>query len=111
MPESQVARLVTSLGEVLANIVSHGGTSARAAPIEVLLETAQDEHAARATVTVSDSGLAFDPTGAPPPPMPASLEEAPIGGLGLVMIRRCSDWLRYRHEGGRNHLSFGTRWS
>jgi sigma-B regulation protein RsbU (phosphoserine phosphatase) len=26
------------------------------------------------------------------------------------MIRRCADWLDYRHEDGRNHFTIGVRW-
>ena len=40
-----------------------------------------------------------------------ALADAPLGGLGLPLIRRCSDWMSYRHEGGRNHFVFGARWS
>ena len=41
----------------------------------------------------------------------ASLDEATTSGMGLEILRRCSDLLRYRHEGGLNHLTFGARWS
>ena len=41
---------------------------------------------------------------------PKTLDEATPGGLGLVMLRRCSDWICYRYEEGRNHLTFGARW-
>ena len=39
-----------------------------------------------------------------------TLAETPLGGLGLPLIRRCSDWMSYRREGGRNYFMFGARW-
>jgi serine/threonine-protein kinase RsbW len=110
VPPASVERLVLCLNEVVANVINHGGGSAREEPIRLLLEVALDQGQGQAGVTVSDAGRAFDPLAAPPHQKPKSLKEAPLGGLGLVMLHRCSDWLDYRHEGGRNHLTFGTRW-
>ena len=59
---------------------------------------------------VGDAGIPFDPTGAPEHTPAKTLAEAPLGGLGLPLIRRCSDWMSYRREGGRNHFVFGARW-
>jgi sigma-B regulation protein RsbU (phosphoserine phosphatase) len=111
VPEALAERLVLCLNEVLANVITHGGPSARAAPIRLLLEVGPEEDCDKASVTVSDAGKAFDPTSAPQKPLPKTLDEASPGGRGLLLIRRCSDWLRYRHEGGRNHLTFGARWA
>jgi anti-sigma regulatory factor (Ser/Thr protein kinase) len=61
-------------------------------------------------VTVTDAGMAFNPLSVPNGILPKTLAEVSSSGLGLVMIRRCSDWLDYRHENGHNHLTFGTRW-
>jgi anti-sigma regulatory factor (Ser/Thr protein kinase) len=58
-----------------------------------------------------DAGIPFDPTGAPEHTPAKTLAEAPLGGLGLPLIRRCSDWMSYRREGGRNHFMFGARWT
>lgn len=110
MPQVLVERLVQSLNEVLANIITHGGGTALSAPIGLVLEVELDQGQGKAGVTVSDSGKAFDPLSVPERSLPKTLEETPLGGLGLVLIRHCSDWLCYRHEGGRNHLTFGARW-
>lgn len=110
VPQALADRLILCLHEVLANIVTHGGPSAASAPVRLLLEVGSEGGCRKASVTVSDAGSAFDPTSAPQPAMPKTLDEALPGGRGLVIMRRCSDWLRYHHEGGRNHLTFGARW-
>ena len=103
-------RLVLSLNEVLANVIGHGGVNARSAPISLRFEVVADANGGKAGVTVSDTGIAFNPLTVAEKPLPKTLDEAAPGGLGLVMIRRFSDWRDYRHEDGRNHLTFGTRW-
>ena len=110
VPQALVGRLVLCLNEVLANVIDHGGGTALSAPIRLLLEVRLDQDGSKAGVTVSDAGMAFDPLSVPKKILPKTLAEAAPGGLGLVMIRRCADWLDYRHEDGRNHLTFGARW-
>lgn len=111
VPQALVERLVLCLNEVLANVITHGGRTALSAPIKLRLEVSLDQDYSKASVTVSDAGMAFNPLAVPKRILPKTLDEALMGGLGLVMIRRCSDWLHYRHEDGHNHLTFGTRWN
>lgn len=110
VPQAPVERLELCLNEVLANVITHGGRTALAAPIRLLLEVGLDQDCSKASVTVSDAGVPFDPLSVPKKALPKSLAETSPGGLGLMVIRRCSDWLHYRHEGGHNHLTFGARW-
>jgi anti-sigma regulatory factor (Ser/Thr protein kinase) len=108
VPPTQSDRLVLCLTEVLANVIKHGGM--RTQPVTLQLEINPGQDLCEASVTVSDGGRAFDPLSAPKRARPASLDEAPTSGMGLEIIRGCSDLLRYRHDGGRNHLTFGMRW-
>jgi len=108
VPDRQVERLELALHEVLANVLAHGGSAARAEPIRIRIECRQE--AGEARVEVNDAGIPFDPTGAPEHTPAKTLAEARPGGLGLPLIRRCSDWMRYRRDGGRNHFMFGARW-
>ena len=110
IPTVQAQRLEICLNEVLANVLAYGGDAALAAPIRLQLEILRSPEGSEARVTVSDAGIAFNPLTVKIPPRPSSLTEAQVGGLGLVMIRRCSDWLDYRHEDGHNHFTVGTRW-
>ena len=106
VPLVQVERLLLCLDEVLANVMTHGCRPAPTEPIAVRLEV----DFGQARVTVSDACKAFDPLSVPKRPQPKTLEEAAPGGLGLPLIRRCSDLLHYRHHDGRNHFTFGMRW-
>ena len=58
------------------------------------------------TLEIVDGGRAFDPLeDAPPPDLEASLEDRPIGGLGVYLVRTIMDELSYRREDGRNRLT------
>jgi anti-sigma regulatory factor (Ser/Thr protein kinase) len=110
VPDPQVAHLELALHEVLANVLAHGGSGARAEPIRICIDVCEKAATGEARVTVRDAGIPFDPTGAPERAPAKTLAEAPIGGLGLPLIRRCSDWMSYRREADRNHFVFGARW-
>lgn len=61
-------------------------------------------------VELHDDGAAFDPTKDAPIPDPdATMEDRPIGGLGLFLIREMVDDLVYRREEGWNHLTITVR--
>jgi serine/threonine-protein kinase RsbW len=110
VPDPQVERLELALHEVLANVLAHGGSGARTEPIRICIEVGEQATTGEARVEVTDAGIPFDPTGAPEQTPAKTLAEAPLGGLGLPLIRRCSDWMSYRREGGRNHFVLGARW-
>jgi serine/threonine-protein kinase RsbW len=110
VPTPQVESLELALHEVLANVLAHGGSAARAEPIRICIEVREETTTGEAHVEVIDAGIPFDPTGAPEHTPAKTLAEAPLGGLGLPLIRRCSEWTSYRRQGGRNHFMFATRW-
>ena len=110
VPNPQVECLELALHEVLANVLAHGGSAALAEPIRICIEVREKATTGEARVKVRDAGIPFDPTGAPEHPPAKTLAEAALGGLGLPLIRRCSDWMSYRREGDRNHFVFGVRW-
>jgi anti-sigma regulatory factor (Ser/Thr protein kinase) len=110
VPVPQVERLELALHEVLANVLAHGGNAARAEPIGICIEVRGKVPNGEARVKVIDAGIPFDPTGAPEHAPAKTLTETPLGGLGLPQIRRCSDWMSYRRDGGRNQFTFAARW-
>jgi serine/threonine-protein kinase RsbW len=110
VPAPQVECLELALHEVLANVLAHGGSAARDEPIRICTEVREKPRTGEARIKVIDAGIPFDPTGAPEHIRAKTLAEAPLGGLGLPLIRHCSDWMSYRRDDGRNHLVFGVRW-
>jgi len=112
--EQGVSRAVTwpvevSLDEVLANVVRHGlegrGESARV-ELELRLEPGDPP---RCEVRVEDDGPEFDPLGAAAPDTSLGVDERPIGGLGIELVRRLMDEVHYERRDGRNRLRLARR--
>ena len=55
--------------------------------------------------TLADTGRPFDPTAAPEADISASLEDRPIGGLGIHLVRTIMDSVSYRRAEGKNVLT------
>jgi anti-sigma regulatory factor (Ser/Thr protein kinase) len=86
--------------ELLMNIISHGSDGQRRPSIR--LQLAQDGDLLM--LEIADDGIAFDPLQAPPPDLEAELEDRPIGGLGVHLVRQLSDTIAYRRVDGWNRL-------
>ena len=54
---------------------------------------------------ISDSGTPFDPTAAPDADVTLDLEDRPIGGLGIFLVRNIMDKVHYQRTDGKNILT------
>ena len=93
-----------ALEETFMNVVLHGAP-AGSARVEVSLHLADGELA----LTVEDDGPAFDPLSVPSPDVAARLEDRPVGGQGIHLVRRMMDEVSYRRVGRRNQLRMSRR--
>jgi anti-sigma regulatory factor (Ser/Thr protein kinase) len=55
-------------------------------------------------VEIEDDGRPFDPLKHPMPDVSLPLDQRPIGGLGIHMIRKSMDRIEYRRVDGKNIL-------
>ena len=99
-PPKDKARLLVALDEVVSNVVRCSGASGLAITVRI----SRDPRGA--TVSVSDDGKPFDPLHIPPPDLTLGADERPIGGLGILLLRKTMDGLSYRHAHGCNILTF-----
>ena len=94
-----------SIDEVVNNIVRHAQPRHPDVVIQLslLADTLQ--------IRIADDGDAFDPTGRPDPDTTLSLDERPIGGLGIFLVRQLMTEVQYRRLRGRNRLTLRRRLS
>ena len=96
-----------ALDEVVTNIIRYAHDDGRQHPIVVRLTLEPGV----LTVEVEDDGRAFNPLEAPAPDLHASIEDRPIGGLGIHLVRSVMTSVEYRREDGRNVLTMKKRLS
>jgi sigma-B regulation protein RsbU (phosphoserine phosphatase) len=60
-------------------------------------------------VTISDDGTPFNPFDISAPDTTLSLEERPIGGLGVHLVRSVMDEVSYQRKGERNVITMSMR--
>jgi serine/threonine-protein kinase RsbW len=86
--------------ELVINVLRHGGLGESDATACIGVETVVGDD--EVVMQFDAPGVAFDPSSALLPKPPESIEDAPIGGLGLVLVRRTARRIEYRRVGGRN---------
>jgi serine/threonine-protein kinase RsbW len=106
-PEAASASVLIALDEVMANVIDYGGEAGASPSVEVAVRVADD----RIAVEVTDDGRAFNPIAAATPDTSGSLEDRPIGGLGIHLVKRLMDAVDYERSQGRNHLRFSRAYS
>ena len=91
-----------ALDEILANICHYAYTPGTGT-VEVCIE--YDAENRTAEITFRDRGVPFDPLQKEDPDTTLSAEERKIGGLGIFLVRKTMDAMKYRREGGSNVLT------
>ena len=99
-PDRMLHDVQLALEEHLTNIVNYAYEDPREHHIKVRFTFNRPE----LRIEVEDDGRPFNPLEHPAPDLAASLDERPVGGLGIHMIRKSLDGLEYRREQGRNVL-------
>lgn len=100
-PPSLIFQVNLALEELGINVMNYGETGEDQ---KIMVNLASNEDSV--TIHISDAGKPFNPlTEGPEPDVNQGLDERPIGGLGVYLVRTLMDELYYRREGDRNHLT------
>jgi serine/threonine-protein kinase RsbW len=100
-PMSLVLSLNLVLEEALTNTILYGYEDKLRHSIEILFSKFGD----LLKVSIVDDGLAYDPTTKPDPDITLSVEDRPIGGLGVFLIKKIMDTVEYQRIENKNHLT------
>lgn len=89
-----------ALEEAFANIVQYAFRDQGPHVIELFFQW----NGNRLVVTITDDGHAFNPTKKEDPDTTLPAGERPIGGLGILLVRKIMDKVEYERTGNQNKL-------
>lgn len=89
-----------SLEELITNIINYGYRDGQEHQIHIDLQVAKTE----IVVELKDDGIPFNPLEAPCPDVNQDLNDRPVGGLGIFLVRSLMDDVQYRRTGEQNVL-------
>ena len=100
-----------ALEELFVNVAHYAYPDATPdRPGEVCVSYTYSAEPPSITVEIEDEGIPFDPLSRPDAVMPTSIEDVPIGGLGILMAKRSVDEMRYERTDGTNVVTITKRW-
>lgn len=76
---------------------------------EAVISVAKDKEKNQISITFADSGKPYNPLEKPDPDVTLSAEERSIGGLGIFMVKKSMDDMRYEYKDGQNILTIAKR--
>jgi len=89
-----------ALEEHLTNIIAYGYDD----PLEHNISVRVLLNHPCLRIEVEDDGHPFNPLEYPSPDLAKPIEDRPVGGLGIYMMRKSLDGIEYSHTAGRNRL-------
>ncbi len=104
--EHAVAAVELVMEEAITNTIRYGYDAAgvgRGREIEIDVQVDLDE----VQLLIVDDGKPFDPLDADAVLLPDSLDDAQVGGLGLLMIRNTASRMSYERRDGHNRFTLG----
>ena len=101
LPPDVIYNLNLALEEAVSNIVLYAYPGQTGKDIRIQAYT--EGHCLLLTLT--DSGIPFDPTKVKNADVTLSAEERPIGGLGIFLIKSLMTEMRYEYKDGKNILT------
>ncbi len=97
--------LLLTIEELVTNCIKYGYDDAGEHTIVIDLSVANE----RLTMSVTDDGHPFDPLSVPRPNLALDIQDRPIGGLGIYLLRELADEVAYERRDDGNRLTLTKR--
>jgi anti-sigma regulatory factor (Ser/Thr protein kinase) len=104
LPEARIGELDLLIEEIFMNVCWHGYPDGRQGVVELAYSVPAP---GELSVEVADQGVEFNPLTAAPPDVTLNLQDRPIGGLGIFLVKRLAPSITYRRDRDWNRLMFG----
>ncbi len=86
--------------------VAHYAYTPEIGDVTLIMDVEEGEDGSKkAVITFKYSGMPFDPTAKEDPDVTLSAQERQIGGLGIYMVKKSMDEMKYIYDEGQNVLT------
>ncbi len=103
--EKEIYSLQLAADEAASNIIEHAYEGVSNADIDITCDMRGDT----LTITMHDEGISFDPSKVKKPNLKADLSDRQIGGLGVYLMRKLMDEVRYESNSRTGNLLTMTK--
>ena len=107
MTKSDTMQVNLALEEVVVNVMNYAYPEGTNGDVNI----AAIADGQQLTLTITDSGTPFDPTQQSEVDITQPLDERPIGGLGIHLVRNIMDDVSYQRVDDTNRLTITKRYS
>jgi anti-sigma regulatory factor (Ser/Thr protein kinase) len=101
LSEACITDVNICLDELFTNVVSYGFED----NLEHLIQFTMNLDNQVLTLSIEDEGIPFNPLEKKDPEVPADLIDIRIGGLGIHIVKKLMDDIRYQRKQGKNKLT------
>jgi len=101
LPVSSVFQLNLALEEAVVNVMNYAYPGQEGMPVRLTIEGDNNS----LVFTLEDDGVAFDPTAASEPDLTLDIDDRPIGGLGIFLVKQMMKDVVYERRGDTNVLT------
>ena len=108
-PSRTQNQLDIAVEELFVNICNYAYADSEV-PGHVRIQRTYSADPQSITVDFIDTGVPFDPLAKPDAVTPGRIEDVPIGGLGILMVKKCVDDISYEYSDGCNIVTIVKRW-
>ncbi|MBQ6067544.1 MAG: ATP-binding protein [Clostridia bacterium] len=98
-PSRARIQLDIALDELMSNVARYAYAPETG---EVTVSVSIRKDPRRAVITLTDSGVPYDPLQTKDPDVTLTAEERPIGGLGIFIVKQSMDDVIYDYRNGQN---------
>lgn len=102
-PDSCALLMEMALEELFTNTASYGYPEKNGFILIILFSDPEKKYL---QITLTDNGIPFNPLKRREPDMTLSVEDMPVGGLGIHMVRKFMDHAEYKRHLGCNIFTF-----
>lgn len=90
-----------AMEEAVVNVMEYAYPEGTQGKVDISASVEGDD----VVFVISDSGTAFDPTAKADVDVDQEVEDRPIGGLGIHLVRKIMDSVKYERKEGKNILT------